>query len=82
MKETKEMLDYLQKVENKALEILTDREEIVALDKRRNEERMGMRALQKHNHDKTWMTVGPILMKLPTKKAEDMLKEGLFFNLE
>ncbi|XP_023246882.1 G patch domain and ankyrin repeat-containing protein 1 homolog [Copidosoma floridanum] len=74
-KKDQEILDYFQKIEAKGLEILTDRQEVVALDKRRNDDRMGMRALQKQNHDKTWMTVGPILLKMPAKKAEELLKE-------
>ncbi|XP_011308594.1 p53 and DNA damage-regulated protein 1 isoform X2 [Fopius arisanus] len=73
MKEQREMLDYLQKVEEKAGEILTDRQEIVALDKRRNDDRVGMRALQKQNDDKCWITVGPLLLKMSAEKAEDLL---------
>jgi len=69
------MLDYLQKLEEKGVEILTDRQEVVALDKRRNDDRVGMRALQKQNHDKTWITVGPLLLKMPANKAEELLKE-------
>ncbi|KYM99398.1 Protein BAT4 like protein [Cyphomyrmex costatus] len=65
----------LQKVENKAGEILTDREEIVALDKRRNDDRVGMRALQKQSHEKTWITVGPLLLKMPSKAAEELLEK-------
>lgn len=69
----KELLKHLEQVESKAGEILTDRHEIVALDMRRNDDRVGMRALQKQKHDKTWLTVGPILMKMSAKDAEELL---------
>lgn len=72
-----EMLNYLQKIEEKGVEIITDRQEIIALDKRRNDDRVGMRALQKQEVDKTWITVGPLLLKMGKKEAEDLLKEGI-----
>ncbi|XP_051166039.1 p53 and DNA damage-regulated protein 1 isoform X2 [Leptopilina boulardi] len=69
----KELLNHLEQVERKAGEILTDRQDIVALDMRRNDDRVGLRALQKQKHDKTWLTVGPILMKMTSKNAEELL---------
>lgn len=72
------LLEHLEKVENKAGEILTDREEIVALDKRRNDDRVGMRALQKQLHEKTWITIGPLLLKMSSKAAEELLEKGNF----
>lgn len=76
MEEQKKLLDHLHAVEAKAGEILTDRQEVVALDKRRNDDRVGMRALQKENVDKCWMTIGPIIIKMPVDKAEDLLVQG------
>ncbi|XP_053983019.1 p53 and DNA damage-regulated protein 1 [Hylaeus anthracinus] len=74
MKDDQQMLlKHLQQVEEKAGEILTDRQEIVALDKRRNNDRVGMRALQKEKCKKTWVTVGPLLLKMPSKTAEELL---------
>ncbi|KAL6266347.1 hypothetical protein P5V15_003202 [Pogonomyrmex californicus] len=75
MNEHQRLLEHLEKVENKAGEILTDREEIVALDKRRNDDRVGMRALQKQSHEKAWITVGPLLLKMPSKAAEELLEK-------
>ncbi|XP_033211489.1 G patch domain and ankyrin repeat-containing protein 1 homolog [Belonocnema kinseyi] len=69
----KKLLKHLEEVEQKAGEILTDRQEIVALDMRRNDDRVGMRALQKQKHDKAWLTVGPILIKMNAKAAEELL---------
>jgi len=76
MKENQELLEYLEKVEDKAGEILTDRQEIIALDKRRNDDRLGMRALQKQSYKKSWITVGPLLLKMPSKTAEELLEKG------
>jgi len=80
--EQHKLLEHLEKVENKAGEILTDREEIVALDKRRNDDRVGMRALQKQTHEKTWITVGPLLLKMSSKAAEELLVKGNFKQVE
>lgn len=66
-------LKHIQQVEEKAGEILTDRQEIIALDKRRNDDRVGMRALQKDNCKKTWITIGPLLIKMPSPIAEELL---------
>lgn len=76
MSEHQRLLEHLEQVENKAGEILTDREEIIALDKRRNDDRVGMRALQKQSHEKTWITVGPLILKMPSKAAEELLEKG------
>ncbi|XP_043489875.1 p53 and DNA damage-regulated protein 1 [Polistes fuscatus] len=73
MNQFQELLNHLQQVEAKAGEILTDRQEIVALDKRRNDDRAGMRALQKTNCNKTWIVVGPMLLKMPNETAEELL---------
>ncbi|KAK2579044.1 hypothetical protein KPH14_002837 [Odynerus spinipes] len=73
MKEQQQLLGHLEQVEEKAGEILTDRQEIVALDKRRNDDRVGMRALQKAKCDNAWITIGPMLLKMPSKTAEELL---------
>lgn len=74
MNEHKKLLEHLEKVESKAGEILTDRKEIVALDKRRNDDRVGMRELQKQSCKKPWITVGPLLLKMSFKIAEELLE--------
>lgn len=76
MNDQQKLLDHLEQVERKAGEILTDREEIVALDKRRNDDRVGMRALQKESCKKTWITMGPLLLKMPSKTAIELLEKG------
>ncbi|XP_076635552.1 uncharacterized protein LOC143348814 [Colletes latitarsis] len=66
-------LKHIQQVEEKAGEILMDHQEIVALDKRRNNDRVGMRALQKEKYKNAWIAVGPLLLKMPSKTAEELL---------
>ncbi|EFN83689.1 p53 and DNA damage-regulated protein 1 isoform X2 [Harpegnathos saltator] len=69
------LLEHLEQVEHKAGEILTDREELIALDKQRNYDRVGMRALEKQSCDKTWITVGPLLLKMSSKAAIELLEK-------
>ncbi|XP_046426728.1 p53 and DNA damage-regulated protein 1 isoform X2 [Neodiprion fabricii] len=73
MNDEQKTLKYLEEVEAKAEEILMDRQEIVALDKRRNDDRMGERALRNQKFDKTWMAVGPLLIKMSTNSAQELL---------
>lgn len=79
MNDHQKLLEHLEQVEYKAGEILTDRGEIVALDKRRNDDRVGMRALQKETCKKTWITVGPLLLKIPSETALELLEKGNLF---
>lgn len=76
MNDHEKILEHLEQVEYKAGEILTDLDEIVALDKRRNDDRVGMRSLQKEPRKKTWITVGPLLLKMPSKTAIELLEKG------
>ena len=79
LKDSKQVLEYLEKIESKGVEILTDRQKIIAIDQRRNDDRMGMRAAQKEKGKKVWMNIGPLLMKIPAEKAEELLTNGWSF---
>ncbi|XP_067007861.1 p53 and DNA damage-regulated protein 1 [Anabrus simplex] len=68
-------LEYLSEVEELGEDILTDRQEIVALDRRRNHNREAIRALTTPSENKAWMTIGSLLVKLPTEKATEVLKK-------
>uniref|UniRef100_A0A224Y0S2 Putative p53 and dna damage-regulated protein n=1 Tax=Panstrongylus lignarius TaxID=156445 RepID=A0A224Y0S2_9HEMI len=68
-------LKELTGIESLAEEILVDKAEIVALDARRNETRMGLRALTKTNKKKAWVAVGPLLIRLPVDKAKNLLQK-------
>lgn len=76
MEDPQKSLEYLKQLERKGGEILRDRQEIVALDIRRNEAREGLRALQKSENDKTFFSLGPMLVKMPKPQAEELLKKG------
>lgn len=77
----KTTMEYLFRVEKQAEKILVDKSEIIALDKKRNNNRMAIRALMNNKmpQDKIWMAVGPCLVKVPCEKAKNMLKEGIYF---
>lgn len=64
---------HLTQIEEKAQEILSDRQEIVALDRQRNQNREAIRAVQKQDHTTGWITVGPLLVKMPIKKVSNIL---------
>lgn len=70
-----ESLKYLGEVEKLGEEILVDRQEIVALDKRRNLNREALRALKKQKKEKSWMAVGSLLIKLPNEKVTQALEK-------
>ncbi|XP_049816745.1 p53 and DNA damage-regulated protein 1 [Schistocerca nitens] len=67
-------LRLLSEIEEIGEEILRDRNEVVALDRRRNQTREALRAIQKSAADKVWVSVGSLLIKIPEKKATEMLK--------
>lgn len=75
----KKTMEYLFQVEKQAEKILVDKSEIIALDKRRNNNRMAIRALinNKTPQEKTWIAVGPCLVKVSIEKAKDMLQKGI-----
>ncbi|KAF9795147.1 hypothetical protein SFRURICE_004519 [Spodoptera frugiperda] len=63
MQNEDKMLEHLISVEKLANEILSDRHEIVMLDKRRNHNREALRDLSKSSQKKCWVTVGSVLVK-------------------
>lgn len=76
MENPKKSIQHLTQIEEKAEEILSSQQEIVALDKRRNATREALRAITKSQEKKVWMTLGPLLIKVDKSKAEAMLKKG------
>ncbi|XP_073989153.1 pdrg1 prefoldin-like subunit isoform X2 [Rhodnius prolixus] len=75
MEDPQKSLKELADIESLAEEILVDKAEIVALDARRNETRMGFRALTKTKKKKAWVAVGPLLIRMSTEKAKDLLQK-------
>ncbi|XP_022128154.1 p53 and DNA damage-regulated protein 1 [Pieris rapae] len=67
-------LKYLVSVEKLADEILSDKHEIVLLDKRRNQNREALRDLAKTNQKKCWVTVGSVLVKHSMESTKALLE--------
>jgi len=68
-------LKYLEEVEMLGEEIVRDKQEVVALDRRRNQNREALRALYQSG-GKTWLTLGSLLVKVPGDKARELLEQG------
>jgi chaperonin cofactor prefoldin len=68
-------LKYLEEVEMLGEEIVRDKQEVVALDRRRNQNREALRALRQ-NSGKTWLTLGSLLVKMSGDKAKELLEQG------
>lgn len=70
-------LQFLSEIEEIGEDILRDRQEIVALDRRRNQNRESLRAISNRDHNnKLWMSIGSLLVKVPIEKAKKMLENG------
>lgn len=75
MNEQAKVLKYLVSAEKLADEILSDKREIVMLDKRRNANREALRNLSNSNERKCWVTVGSVLIKHNSNSAKTLLEE-------
>ncbi|XP_049887310.1 p53 and DNA damage-regulated protein 1 [Pectinophora gossypiella] len=75
MDDQAKVLKYLVSAEKLAEEILSDRREIVLLDKRRNANREALRDLSKSGQQKCWVTVGSVLIKNDLRTTKDLLDE-------
>lgn len=73
---TKEIVELLKSTERVADQVLQNKTEIVELDERRQSTRQAIRDLGKTTDTKTWITIGPILVKVQKAKALDLLKKG------
>uniref|UniRef100_A0A1A9WMW3 Uncharacterized protein n=1 Tax=Glossina brevipalpis TaxID=37001 RepID=A0A1A9WMW3_9MUSC len=71
-------LEIIKSTEETADKILMNKQELIALDKRRQQNREAIRELQKNHEDKeekkVWITVGSMLLKMPREKALNLLK--------
>lgn len=67
-------LKYLVSVEELADEILSNKREIVLLDKRRNQNREALRDLAKAKQNKCWVTVGSVLVKHDLESTKSLLE--------
>ncbi|XP_050673761.1 p53 and DNA damage-regulated protein 1 [Leptidea sinapis] len=67
-------LKYLVSVEKLAEEILSDKREIVLLDKRRNQNREALRDINKSSQKKCWLAVGSVLVKHNIEDTKELLE--------
>lgn len=74
MENQAKVLKYLTSVEKLAEEILTDKREIVMLDKRRNQNREALRELSKSGQSKCWVSVGSVLVKQNLETTRTLLE--------
>lgn len=75
----KQVIELLRNTERVADQVLQNKAEIVELDKRRQSTREAIRDLGKTDDRKTWVTIGPILVKMEKSKALDLLKKGTYW---
>lgn len=83
MSSNDQLLTYLKEVEAAAEDVLSDRQEIVDLDRKRHANREAIRALAQQrtnswNGDgtKTWLAIGNTFLRVPSDKAKSILEEG------
>ncbi|ELU05820.1 hypothetical protein CAPTEDRAFT_92249 [Capitella teleta] len=71
-----QVLDSILQVEGLAEDILVDRQQIVDLDRKRQQTRQAIRALSKENSDdKSWVCFGNMFLKLQNSRAGNLLKK-------
>lgn len=76
MEGTKQTMEILIKTERVADQILQNKQEIIMLDKRRQDTREALRDLTKSDQKKVWITIGSLLVKMNKDKALELLKKG------
>ena len=77
-----DVLELLTDIERRAEEILSSKQEIVDLDRKRNSNREAIRALEKEakshykgSDSKCWLAMGNSFFRLPNKNAVNLLKK-------
>nr|XP_033819144.1 p53 and DNA damage-regulated protein 1 isoform X1 [Geotrypetes seraphini]XP_033819145.1 p53 and DNA damage-regulated protein 1 isoform X1 [Geotrypetes seraphini]XP_033819146.1 p53 and DNA damage-regulated protein 1 isoform X1 [Geotrypetes seraphini]XP_033819147.1 p53 and DNA damage-regulated protein 1 isoform X1 [Geotrypetes seraphini]XP_033819148.1 p53 and DNA damage-regulated protein 1 isoform X1 [Geotrypetes seraphini]XP_033819149.1 p53 and DNA damage-regulated protein 1 isoform X1 [Geot len=70
------VLQFLQEVEERAEEVLTDKQQIVYLDLKRNQNREALRALQREAAETDMLMVcfGNMFIQFPKTKIRDMIQ--------
>ncbi|KAK0156375.1 p53 and DNA damage-regulated protein 1 [Merluccius polli] len=74
--ESKRVLAYLSEVEEAAEDVLTNKQQIVDLDSKRNRNREALRALRTTaDSEKVKVCFGNMFIKLPKSKTRDMIQK-------
>lgn len=71
-------IEILIETERVADQILQNKQEIIALDRRRQHSREAIREIGKNDEKKVWTTIGSLLVKLPREKSLELLQKGEF----
>jgi len=72
---TNQLQDYLVELEGTAEELLAQKSEIIQLDKKRNDNRVGLRHLIKTKDKTSWLVMGNTFFRFETKEAKKILEE-------
>lgn len=76
MDDATKTINILIETERLADKVLQNKQEIVALDKRRQDTREAIRELGKCEEKKAWITVGSMLIEMKKEKALQLLQAG------
>lgn len=78
---TRKTLQFLRDTEAAAQDVLISKQDIIALDHRRQKVREALWALKKDEKadSKTWISVGSIFVKTKTDKTKKLLQRGDFY---
>lgn len=69
------VLEILKHSERLADQVLQNKQEIIALDKRRQSTREAIRDIGKNFDKNVWITIGPILVKMEKQKALNLMRK-------
>lgn len=73
-------MEILKSTEEVADQVLVNKQELINLDRRRQQNREAIRELEKNpeqQEKKVWTTIGSMLVKLKREKALELLKNGI-----
>lgn len=70
------LMEHMREIEEAAEEVLSDKQEIVDLDRKRCQNREALRAMSHLNEEKCWLAMGNCFFKLPQDKAKTLLQSG------
>lgn len=78
-------LEILKSTEEVADKVLVNKQELINLDRRRQQNREAIRELEKNpekQERKIWTTIGSMLVKLDRQKSLELMKKGVVFYIQ
>ena len=77
------LVEHMREIEEAAEEVLSDKQEIVDLDRKRCQNREAIRAMSHLNEEKKcWLSMGNCFFKLPKQKANELMQNGKYFECQ